>query len=87
MNNSLKIFSTYLLGIGLYGYHRGLNNLYNSEKFNTKENLVVDQMLQGFNGLIWYSNPFIQPYILYGIAKRCEKQYKRMEITKEDFEY
>ena len=87
MNNSIKLLSTYIIGIGLYGYHRSLNNLYNSKKFNTRENLVVDQMMDGFKGLIWYSNPFTHPYVFYGIAKRCEKKYRNMPITKEDFEY
>jgi hypothetical protein len=87
MNNSIKFFTTYFTGMGIYGYYRGYNNLYNIKTFNTKEILVVDQIIKGLHGMVWQMNPIIQPFILYGIAKRYEKQYRNIPITQEDFEY
>ena len=32
-------------------------------------------------------NPVLQPFLLYGIAKRYEKQYRNIPLSKEDFQY
>ena len=73
--------------MGLYGYYRGYNNLYNSSNFNIREPLMTDRIVNGFTSFLLNLNPVLQPFFLYGIVRRLEKRYKNLPIIKEDYLY
>lgn len=73
--------------MGLYGYYRGYNNIYNEKNFNKPNDLLIDRCIIGFRGLLWSLNPIIQPYVLYGIIRRFEKRNKNLPIDREDYEW
>ena len=84
---SIKLLSMYATGMGLYGYYRGYNNLYNSNKYDKQEKLLTDKIVNGIGGMFWQLNPITQPFLLYGIIRRYEKKILNMKIDKEDYEY
>ena len=85
MSKSFRLVLTYATGMGVYGYYRGYNNLYDSNKYNTQEILLTDRIVNGLYGCIWQLNPIMQPMFMYGIIRRYEKRTLKMIIYKYDY--
>jgi hypothetical protein len=80
-----KAIVGYFSSVGVYGFYRGYNNLFASDKFNTTEILITNKILNGLNGAIWCMNPIYQPILIFGIMRRTEKVLRNMPLEKIDY--
>ena len=80
-----KCAYTYVGCVGSYGFYRGYNNLYDTDKFNTREKLVTDNVKNGLAGTLYHLNPGFQLIFLYGICARTEKMLRGIPIEKRDY--
>lgn len=87
MSVSKKLFQTYFISMSSYGFYRGYNNLYDNKLYNSQRFLLTDRIYDGVIGSLWQINPFIQPFILYGIFRLIEKKSRNIEIIKDDYKY
>lgn len=80
-----KAIVGYISSVGTYGFYRGYNNLFATDKFNTKELLITNKIFNGINGAFWCMNPIYQPILIFGIMRRTEKVLRNMPVEKIDY--
>lgn len=74
--------------MGTLGFCRGYDHLYESAgpKFNTREELVTENIKNGVVGALWQLNPGAQPVFLYYMSRRVEKRFRDMPLLPSDYE-
>jgi hypothetical protein len=80
-----KCTGAYFTTMAGYGFYRGYNNLFYTDKFNQREFLFMVNIKNGILGALWQVNPAFQPIFIYNILVRTEKQLRNIPLEKIDY--